>query len=365
MKSRLSNRIRLMLVFVLFLALPGVLHADIVYLEKGGKVEGKIIKKDSDGVVKIKTIYGVVEIQEDNIERIEKCESVFDLYERKLKETPKDDSEARFRLAEWCREKKLKTEAKKHLKEVIALSPDHEKARTELGYEKTDKGWQKKASVKKKKTASTTAKKEKSKSRKLARKKKKKKKSSKPAKPVVKTIRAGCNVYLLWCTKTKEAAVIDAGGGASEVFQLIEQNKLKLTKIIITHGHGDHVAALSSISGRAKNAEVLAHEKAPVRGATRKVKEGDTIKVGTLTLKVLHTPGHTPGSMCLYIKSGKILFSGDTLFKNGLGRTRSASDRQMIIKMIKEKLFVLPDDVVVYPGHNESTTIGAEKKHAR
>ena len=109
--------------------------------------------------------------------------------------------------------------------------------------------------------------------------------------------------------------------------------------------------------------EVLKHEKAPAfQHATKTVKEGDTIKVGTLTLEVIFTTGHSPGGRCLYLKSGSIIFTGDTLFKNAIGRTR---DKGALISVIKEKLLCLPGEVNVYSGHGASTTIGAEKKYMR
>ncbi len=350
----------------LLLAVCAICQGDIIYLNTGGKVEGKILSRDlDDDSVRIRTINGTVEIATDEIERIEKCESVFDIYERKLKETPKTNAKSQYRLALWCKKKGLKAEAKRHFKKVIALSPDHEKARAELGYVKTDKGWE--IPPKQKKTAKSALKKQakhaKQDRKKDTKKKKKskKKKTSKPANPIVKTIRASCNVYVLWCSKTREAALIDAGGGsANEVFHYLEQNKLKLTKIIVTHNHGDHIGDVGAIASKAK-VDVLAHEKAPrFRGLTKTVKEGDTIKVGTLTLKVIYTPGHSPGSMCLYLESGKMLFAGDTLFKDAIGRTR---DRRALIQVIKQKLMGLGNDVIVYPGHGARTTIGAEKKN--
>ena len=362
-----------LVIAALILLVGTICPGDVIYLNTGGKVEGRVVKNDPDDGVWVKTVNGTVEIAAEDIERIEECESVFDIYERKLKEIPKDKAESRYKLALWCKEKGLKAKARKHFKEVIALSPDQEKARAELGYVKTKNGWEippkeKKASgnaEKDKKPATPVAKKnaksEKPEGEKSKKKKKtRRKKPSKPAKPLVKTIRASCNVYILWCSKTKEAALIDCGGGANEVSQYLQQNKLKLTKIIITHAHGDHTAAIPSVTGQYK-VEVIAHEKAPrFRGVTKTVKEGDTIKVGTLTLKVIFTPGHSPGSMCLYLDSGKMLFSGDTLFNDAIGRTR---DRRALIQVIKEKLMGLGNDVVVYPGHGARTTIGAEKRN--
>ena len=141
MTSRLSQSAVLVLAAAFLFAIPAILLADIVYLNTGGKVEGRIVERTLDGV-KVKTVKGVMEIPADDIDNIEECESVFDEYDKKLEETPEDSTQARFELGLWCREKGLVEEAKKHFEEVIALSPDHEKARAELGYVKTAGGWE-------------------------------------------------------------------------------------------------------------------------------------------------------------------------------------------------------------------------------
>lgn len=140
-KRRPDRFIVTALAALLLACAPAVLLADIVRLNTGGRVEGKIVETTVDGV-KVRTVKGMVEISADDIESIEECESVFDEYEKKLKETPEKDVEARFKLAAWCAEKGLEDEARKHFEEVIALSPDHEKARAALGYVKTAAGWE-------------------------------------------------------------------------------------------------------------------------------------------------------------------------------------------------------------------------------
>jgi predicted esterase len=140
MTSRLSQSAVLVLTAAFLFAIPAILLADIVYLNTGGKVEGKIVERTIDGI-RVKTVEGIVDIPEDDIDSIKECESVFDKYEKKLEDTPEDDAEARFKLGLWCKENKLEEEAKQHFEEVIKLSPDHEKARAELGYVKTAKGW--------------------------------------------------------------------------------------------------------------------------------------------------------------------------------------------------------------------------------
>ncbi|MBW2638280.1 MAG: hypothetical protein JRC86_12325, partial [Deltaproteobacteria bacterium] len=136
-----SKYICIILVTVFLCFIPVMLLADIVYLNTGGKVEGKIVERTIDGV-KVKTVKGTVDIPADDIDRIEECESVFDIYEKKLKGTPENDVDARFELGLWCEKKGLDQEAWKHFGEAIELSPDHEKARAMLGYVKTANGWE-------------------------------------------------------------------------------------------------------------------------------------------------------------------------------------------------------------------------------
>jgi predicted esterase len=140
MKSGLRPCLGLAVLCVLA-AVPAILLADVVYLNTGGKVEGRIVEKDFD-FVKVKTVKGMVSVPVEDIERIEEGESVFDVYEKKLKDTPEDDAQARYELGVWCKEQGLEDEARKHFEEAIALAPDHEGARAELGYVRTAAGWE-------------------------------------------------------------------------------------------------------------------------------------------------------------------------------------------------------------------------------
>ncbi|MFH1422090.1 MAG: MBL fold metallo-hydrolase [Planctomycetota bacterium] len=348
-----------LLFFIIALVSSSLLYADIIHLDSGGKIEGKIISKDSNSIT-VRTTRGTVDIPLDEVVEIEESKTVIDEYEEKLEATPKDNADAIYKLALWCKEKALHSEAKTHFEEVVALKPDHKGARAELGYVKTPKGWEIPAPPKKDATEPNNKP-----DPKELKEKPDKTKPSKPAEPIIKMFYAECNVYVLACSKTKEAALIDSGGGkVNEILQYIEQNKLTLKKIIITHNHKDHLSGLPQILASVKVDEVLMHESDPgFKSLTGRLKDGDTIQVGTLTLKVIHTPGHTPGSICLYLDSAKVLFSGDTLFKRGgIGRTR---DVQGLKNIIKNKLMVLDDKVAVYAGHDEPTTIGAERKHFR
>lgn len=186
------------------------------------------------------------------------------------------------------------------------------------------------------------------------------------------------NSYLFVDSGSGEAVIIDAGDDPHKILEMIRPG-VRVKKIIATHGHFDHVLAVDDLR-EALGVEFLIHREDQavldilpestlhILGVSMKpprpdgyLDEGDEIRVGTSVLKIIHTPGHTPGSSCLL--TGKTLFSGDTLFAGSIGRTDiPLADQQKIIESIKVKLYALPDDVVVYPGHGWQTTIGAEKR---
>ncbi|MFC2047326.1 MBL fold metallo-hydrolase, partial [Chloroflexota bacterium] len=131
--------------------------------------------------------------------------------------------------------------------------------------------------------------------------------------------------------------------------------------ILMTHNHMDHLGAFSELRSKLK-VPVTAHA-ADIKGlpspAEIQLNDGDTVSFGSIKLGVLHTPGHTPGSICL--KTGQYLISGDTLFPGGPGKTRSPSDLKQIIESIAEKILILPDNTQIYPGHGDTTTIKKAK----
>jgi glyoxylase-like metal-dependent hydrolase (beta-lactamase superfamily II) len=179
---------------------------------------------------------------------------------------------------------------------------------------------------------------------------------------IVRKIEVGSmenNVYVLECPETHEALLID---GCFEPDKILEGCEgAKVIAIVQTHGHMDHVQALGDLKERLQ-VPVHAHpgEEYPVE--TVDLKDGDTVTFGAREVTVLHTPGHTPGGICLH--TGKHLISGDTLFPGGPGNTwGDKAAFEQIIQSIRTKLFVLPDDTAVYPGHGADTTIGAEKPH--
>lgn len=168
------------------------------------------------------------------------------------------------------------------------------------------------------------------------------------------------NVYVLECPQTHEGLIVDGCFEADEILRTADG--VNVVAIVQTHGHVDHVQALPELRERL-GVPVLAHpgDDYPVP-LDRELRDGDTIAFGELSARVIHTPGHTPGGICLLV--GGHLISGDTLFPGGPGNTRGDADAfAEIISSIETKLFDLPDDTVVYPGHGKDTTIGTERPH--
>ncbi|MEM0008115.1 MAG: MBL fold metallo-hydrolase [Candidatus Bathyarchaeia archaeon] len=190
------------------------------------------------------------------------------------------------------------------------------------------------------------------------------------------------NCYIVACPETGEAIIIDPGfDNASEgekIFKFIEEKALKLKYIVNTHGHPDHVCG-NGIVKKQFQTPILVHEKdAFMLGTFGKViakffgfnsfspsadillKDGDYVKFGKMALKVMHTPGHSPGSISL-ISEGEV-FTGDTLFAGSIGRTDLPQSSESDMKESLKKLANLPDSFKVYPGHGSTTTIGEEKQ---
>ncbi len=191
------------------------------------------------------------------------------------------------------------------------------------------------------------------------------------------------NCYIVWCGKTREAIVIDPGfdrrGEDEKVLGIFEENDLKVKLVVDTHGHPDHTCG-NGVVKDATGAAILIHEldakmlsrtgrefvslfgfKVISPGADRVLKDGDEVKFGEVVLRVLHTPGHSPGSISLV--GHDCVFTGDTLFAGSIGRVDlSGGSGREIMRSLLEKLRVLPDAYVVYPGHGPQSTIGEEKR---
>jgi hydroxyacylglutathione hydrolase len=194
---------------------------------------------------------------------------------------------------------------------------------------------------------------------------------------VVGPIQSNC--YILGCERTREAAVIDPGGDADRILITLAKDKLRCLYIINTHGHFDHSAdnkRLKEVTGaqlliHPADAPMILHQS--MGGGMwglhvdnspppdRYLGEGDIITFGDISLKVLHTPGHSPGGISLV--TDKMVFVGDTLFAGSIGRTDfPGGDEEGLLRNVRSKIFPLGDDVVVYPGHGPKTTVGRERK---
>ena len=167
------------------------------------------------------------------------------------------------------------------------------------------------------------------------------------------------NAYVLICQDTGGSVVVDAPGEAGKILQRVKGTHTKY--ILMTHDHVDHVGALSELKS-ALNVPVAAHAKDAGNLPTSPdllLNDGDVVSLGTIQLRVLHTPGHTPGSLCFL--TSNFLISGDTLFPGGPGKTWSPADFKQIIESITRKIFTLPHDTQVFPGHGDSTVLKKER----
>lgn len=171
------------------------------------------------------------------------------------------------------------------------------------------------------------------------------------------------NSYILSCQATGDGVIVDAPAEPEKL--LSELGDVKVKAIIITHRHGDHTASLEEMKSRT-GAPVAAHpDDAPALPVAPnfQLQDGDTYQVGNIQLLAIHTPGHTPGALCLL--AGKHLFSGDTLFPGGPGRTNSPEAFRQVKDSIARKLLPLPDETAVYPGHGDDTTLAKSREEIR
>ena len=189
----------------------------------------------------------------------------------------------------------------------------------------------------------------------------------------------GTNCYIAFCENTKKAVVIDPGGDAARILALVNREGLAVEAIINTHGHADHVLAnvkvqegtgapiwihsadADMLGSGSRNLSAYMGSSTTCGAADRLLADGETLTIGDFSLKVLHTPGHTPGGISLL--GDKAVFVGDTLFAESIGRTDfPGGSYSQLIQSIKTKLMVLDDDVKAFPGHGPATTIGWERR---
>jgi len=184
------------------------------------------------------------------------------------------------------------------------------------------------------------------------------------------------NCYILRSNETAiECLIIDTGLEAGRLIKFLKQHKLNPVAVILTHGHPDHVAGVTILCENFPDTKVYIHKLDAEMLTSSLVprpssivpilllEEQGCIEQADIKLHVLHTPGHTPGGICLYSKDEGLVFTDDTLFAEGVGRADLGGNMAQLIKSIREKLFTLPDDTTVYPGHGPVTTIAHEKAH--
>lgn len=191
------------------------------------------------------------------------------------------------------------------------------------------------------------------------------------------------NCFILRENETaKDCLVIDTGLEAGRLVDFLKQNQLNPTAVLLTHGHPDHAAGIPALREsfpeikvyiHKLDADMLTDDRSNFGLLTGKshnaqpadvlIEEEGVIEQAGIKLEVLHTPGHTPGGICLYSKEEGIVFTDDTLFADSVGRTDLGGNMAQLIKSIREKLFTLPDGTTVYPGHGPVTTIAHEKAH--
>ena len=188
------------------------------------------------------------------------------------------------------------------------------------------------------------------------------------------------NCYIVADDESKEAFVIDPGGEPEKIIEMINILGVTVKYIILTHCHGDHIGALEVVKN-ATNAKILIHTDDseglytdtislsyyvglinPEIEADSRLNDGDKIHIGNLEFDIIHTPGHTQGGICIYSAEHKMLFSGDTVFRGSWGRTDLPTGSfEKIIQSITNKIMVLPEETIIYPGHGKSTMVKEEE----
>jgi glyoxylase-like metal-dependent hydrolase (beta-lactamase superfamily II) len=188
------------------------------------------------------------------------------------------------------------------------------------------------------------------------------------------------NCYLISCDRTSEGAIIDPGGDAHKILSAVRDQGLAVRYVLNTHCHFDHMAANDAVVEATGAALALHHDELPTLAAGGgtawfglpaeqsrqpdvELTDGQVLEVGALRIRVLHTPGHSPGSVTFYLEEEGVAFDGDVLFSLGVGRADlPGGDWDTLLNSIRQVLFSLPDDTILYPGHGPRTTVGQEKR---
>ncbi len=191
------------------------------------------------------------------------------------------------------------------------------------------------------------------------------------------------NCTLLWCEKTRKAAIVDPGGDLANILAMVLKLEVAVEKVLLTHGHIDHAGGAAELAARLKVPVAGPHREDaywlaqlpnqsrmfgfPEAGAftpDRWLEEGDRVRVGDEELQVLHTPGHTPGHICYFHRPSKLALVGDVIFAGSIGRTDfPRGDYDTLIASIRDKLWPLGNDVEFIPGHGPMSTFGEERRN--
>lgn len=190
------------------------------------------------------------------------------------------------------------------------------------------------------------------------------------------------NCYIVYDENTLDGIIIDPGAEEDKIIDFVSKEKINIKAILLTHAHFDHIGALEELLDEFSDAILVIgegedivlgnancnlsayYDKKIELKADKILEDGEEFTFSGCTLKTIHTPGHTPGGTCFYFEKEKVLFSGDTLFFESIGRTDfELGSTKDLINSINSKLMILPDDVTVYSGHGIETTIGHEKSH--
>lgn len=171
------------------------------------------------------------------------------------------------------------------------------------------------------------------------------------------------NVYVVRCKETGDAVLLDAANEHERLLELCQA--LGVREVLETHGHWDHIQAVPELRDAGYSVHVTEQDAGMLPSYDEILEDESVLSVGRLRLHTIHTPGHTPGSMCFRLEGTPLLFSGDTLFPGGVGATKfEGGDFPTIIRSVEDRLFAtLAADTIVLPGHGDRTTIGAESPH--